>query len=260
MHSHQKRTLFLIPVLRLGALLLMALTASGCLFRAPMTPYPSITRAPHPLRVPAELAFTELEALYTVSPDRNPDGLGQFELLWPQSFLSLRVWELERVGEEQERIAYARSEEEQRTRSREREQFYRNRVVFKGLWISYFKEPVDPTWYSSGGVYLVDDRGRKFYPLQAEQTARELHRELRVSPAATGVKIDQQGWVAGHPLLVFPGEALSSETRALFLYLAAERRRVRFAWVFDPSYTPPKGEYSPLEGDEVNRFWSPPRP
>ena len=241
-----------------SALILTSLLMPGCLFQAPMTPYPSVARAPHPLRIPPDLSMAELERQYTVSPDRNPDGLGVFELIWPQSTVTLTVWELERAWERQEQIAYARSDEEQRGLSLERERFYRSRVVIKGMLISYFEDPVSAKWYQPEGIYLMDDRGRKFFPSEAGPGPRELHQELRLNQIATGMKLQRSQWAAGYPLLVFPGEALTRETRALFLYLAAGRRRVRFAWVFDPSYEPPGGNHSPLEGDEVNRFWAAP--
>jgi len=59
-------------------------------------------------------------------------------------------------------------------------------------------------------------------------------------------------------VIVFPGEAIRDETRALTLYFAAAGRRFSFTWIFDSSYSPPRRASSFDAGSGMERLFGSP--
>lgn len=251
-HSRWRGALRLALLAPVAALLL-----GGCLTPFPVTPRPDTVHVPHPAEVPQDVPVAELRKRYAVSPDRNPDGLGVLDSVWLNSRLTLVLWEMERAREARNRIAYARSEAEQARVLAERRAFFADHVVFEGLLISRLPELVEPGWYMPEGVYLVDDRGRRFEPVAARQGDPLFRVETWIRRNAAGsYSLGQSAVVAGYPVLVFPGEAIGPDTRAVSLYLAAAERRMRFTWVFDPDYALPERQHPGLAPDPgADRLW-----
>lgn len=230
--------------------LVAALVVAGCATQVPLAPRPSVKLVPHPTESPAGGSLEELQETYTVSPRRNPDGFGVFTAVWAQSYLTLVPWELERLRQERARVAFARTAEEQARVVAEREAFFRDHLVFEGVWLGDRAEPLNPVFYLPEGLYLLDDRGRKFLPLSAGVIAPQTTSSEPTSFGTAleayqyGARVDtSQFGTARHsrPVIVFPGEAVDAATRAISLYVATPERRMRFTWVFDPTYEVPGG-------------------
>jgi len=212
---------------------------SGCLFPTPIVPLDSIVYVPHPHEVGDKLSGEELKELYSASPNRNPDGLGVLDSIWLQSQMTLTIWEIEKDAKERNRIAYARTPAEHNAIMQESEFFYRNFVVFKGVLIGTHADLVEPEWYAPEGVYLIDDRGRKFKPVRITRGYKYYWLERNFDPNPSGGLTERKREVYfGYPFLSFPGEAISRETKAITLFLASPEKRMSFTWVFDPDYTP----------------------
>lgn len=234
---HRCRRTAALPAL----LALVLATLGGCLYSQPIAPRPSVVYVPRPGQVPDSLSAEEVKTLYTASPNRNPDGLGVLDTIWLQSRMTLMVWPIEREREALNRIAYDRTEAEQRQIVAERKAFFSRYVVFKGLLVGDTKDATDPETYMPEGVYLVDDQGHRFRPVWVNEGIRQYDRMIRVERAmAHSFRVSAAGTVWGYPYVVFPAEAIGPKTRAVTLYFAAAQRRLSFTWVFDPDYTPPQ--------------------
>jgi hypothetical protein len=230
---------------RLAGALAAALLLAACATAVPVVPYPDVVQAPHPLGL-AEAADAEavLET-YSASPNRNPDGLGTLDALWLNSRMTLVPWPVARAREAANRLAYARTAEEHERVLAEARALYAQHWVFEGLLLSDVPAAAQVDFYLPDGVYLVDDRGRRFRP----QVARN------ADPLTTARAISRFGEAHyGYPRLVFPAEAITAETRAVSLYFAALNRRLRFTWVFDPTYELPPGP-GLGSGRETNRLF-----
>ncbi len=240
-----------------AALVLVALLWAGpvlsaCSAGQPVTPRPDTVYVPHPDRVPADMSAEDLLELYAVSPDRDPDGLGVLPTLWLQSRMALVVPEAILDLERRNKLAYARTDEEQAAAVAARQAFFSEYVLFEGWLIGDIVDGVRPEWYLPEGIYLVDDRGRKFRPVNVDDAQRPLSywywlvRELFI---ARGADVASQSFPhtvyprpemipQSFPRIVFPRAAITPQTRAVTLYFAALFRRMSFTWVFDPAYVP----------------------
>ena len=236
----------------------------GCAVQTPIVPYPTVVYAPHPLRLPAEPPATEgaaqaraetLLETYSASPNRDPDGLGVLDSIWLNSRMTLVTWPVAQAREAQNRIAFARGDAEQAKHLREAEALYGGHWVFEGLLLGDLGVTVRLEWYLPEGIYLVDDRGRKFLP-QAAQDAHPLTTSRDPHPLTATVERSRFGEARyTYPRLIFPAEAITAETRAVSLYFAALSKRLRFTWVFDPDYELPAA--APDAGREQNRLFPP---
>ena len=228
-----RRTLGL--VLTLAALVLL----SGCLTAGLATPYPDVVQVDHPHQPQPEQDPQALFEAYTTSPNRNPDGQGVLPVFWPQSQATLVTESLARNWERGNQIAFARTESAQRTAEDQSGSYHRKHVVILTALFADHPPQADPTWFQPEGVYLLDDKGRRFAPLEVKPDQAEViyhytilarHRTQYSGIGAPAVRFSR---------IIFPGDAVTAETRALFLYFAAYQRRLRFAWVFDPDYSIP---------------------
>lgn len=211
----------------------LALVLAACTGGRPVAPRPTQVYVPRPGEADASRGRRGLLEDYAVSPHLNPDGLGVVRTLWEQSYLTLVPWAAARRLAEANRIAYARTEAEQEAALKRQRTLYGEHVVFEGVLVGDFAGMVEVETYLPEGVYLVDDRGRKFAPLRAESLDPVLGRlAYRVS------EFGQAHY--GYPRLVFPGGAIGPETRAVTVYLALRGRRVAFTWIFDETYEPPR--------------------
>jgi len=166
---------------RLAGALAAALLLAACATAVPVVPYPDVVQAPHPLGL-AEAADAEavLET-YSASPNRNPDGLGTLDALWLNSRMTLVPWPVARAREAANRLAYARTAEEHERVLAEARALYAQHWVFEGLLLSDVPAAAQVDFYLPDGVYLVDDRGRRFRPQVARNadpltTARAVSR------------------------------------------------------------------------------------
>jgi hypothetical protein len=224
------------------ALVLLA-ALSGCITLAPLAPHPTVVYVPHPDQADASLDMETLREMYTVSPDVNPDGFGSVEWIWEQSYMTLVVWALEEKRLELERLSHARSGQEHRQVRGGAELKVKYQVMFEGFLIGDFARPLDPAFYLPESVYLIDDRGQKFYPVFAGA-------DEPVLPAFTASEFGAA--FHSYARIRFPGGAILPETRSVTLYFSAYDRRIAFTWVFDPSYEPPGG----VGGPRQRRLWS----
>jgi hypothetical protein len=227
----------------LCALLLAAL--SGCLTSAPLAPHPTVVYVPHPDQADPSLDMETLREMYTASPDVNPDGFGSMDWIWDQSYMTLLVWPVAEKEQELAGRAFARTEQEQRQSIEATRLLLDNFAVFEGFLVGDFSQLLDMEVFKPEGIYLLNDRGEKFYPVFAETG--------KWTVPQFGAGISEFG--AAHysrSLLAFPRQALLPETRSISLYLATPQRRIVFTWVFDPSYEPPGGAGGPRQ----RRLWS----
>jgi hypothetical protein len=155
--------------------------------------------------------------------------------------------EIQHRREELKRKIYARTEAEQRAALETVDAIFKAYVVLECKLISSFEEDVDIRRYRPEGIYLLDDRGNKILPVEMSLGFHVRPRGGALTPSAPYREVvDQFGpsWRA-HPVLVFPRQTIGPETRSISLYLAQPYSRVRFTWVFDPSYAPPRSERAP---------------
>ena len=230
---------------------LLAVFAGGACTPPPpgaFLPYPDTVYAPHPFQVDASLSESELREMYTVSPNRDPDGLGVLDTMELNSFITLMVKEMALAREEQNRAAYARSSVEHQAVMQEHEVLFRENVVFTGILRSDFAEGAKADWYLPEGVYLIDDRGRKFFPKDVGQLSRKSFLP-RVRSSEFG-KLH-----IGYPNILFPGDAIRADTRSITLYFANLQKRLSFTWIFDESYVPDSQDNPRAPGKGFYRMW-----
>jgi hypothetical protein len=231
----------------------------GCLTAEPLTPYPNAVVVSHPDKVNPALGYEELREAYSTSPDRNPDGLGVFEPIEARSRMLLLPAALELLREERNRIAYARTPEEQAAVLRSVRDFMAGNVAFTGVLRSYRPQVVNARWYLPEGIYLIDDRGRKFTPTRIEEAPTRYEFFLKYpDPGPYSTTADVPVISTGFPLIVFPRAAIAPETRAVTLYFAAVQRRYSFTWIFDPAYVPKRDDLGPQHGGGMNRLFGKP--
>ncbi|MDH5750782.1 MAG: hypothetical protein OEZ59_00005 [Deltaproteobacteria bacterium] len=235
-------------------ILLLPVFAAGCLAARPLAPHPSVVYVPRPGQINSTLGEDELQTMFTTSPDRNPDGLGVYELIWPQSSMTLVPWELQRFREERRKTAYARSESEHEQALSDMEKTFGNHVIFQGYLISYFSRFTEPGFYEPEGIYLLDDRGRKFKPVKTGTGYRDYQQEIRLRETGAGYKLEESAYHFGYPHLYFPGDALTPQTKALMLFFAASDKRIRFTWIFDPDYVVPGGSVDAHMGRDMDKL------
>jgi hypothetical protein len=246
---------------RAGCALALAALLAGCLTTRPFAPYPDTVTVRHPAQVDGRLSYEELREEYTTSPRRNPDGLGVFEAIEPRSRMTLWLWEIQEKQEEANRIAYARTAEEQAKVLAGLREFHAGHVVFEGVLLSNGKEIADARWYLPEGIYLVDDAGRKFKPLAVAEGFFMKEWLILWWPQLNpnnSSSADIFRWVTGYPRIVFPGEAIGPRTRAVTLYFAAAMLRFSFTWIFDPTYVPERQNLGPPHGAGMNRLFGQP--
>jgi len=218
----------------------------GCVTTGPIVPYPEVVQAPNPLRLPPAAAQEDLLERYSASPNRNPDGLGVLESIWLNSRMTLISWPLAEGREEVNRLAYARSAAEQAQVLAEARQLYGEHWVFEGVLLGDVDAAVSVDFYLPEGIYLVDDRGRKYLP----EVARD------ADPLAKPRVVSRFGEArTGFPRLIFPKAAITEQTRAVSLYFAAFNKRLRFTWVFDADYDLPAAGPGLHSGREANRLF-----
>ncbi|MCH8888636.1 MAG: hypothetical protein IIC13_18815 [SAR324 cluster bacterium] len=85
----------------------------GCAGPVPVTPFPKVVRVAHPAKAPQGKSHEALMEMYSASPERNPDGLGAFRLVWLNSRMTLLTWPAMAIRLERNRIAYAMTKSEQ---------------------------------------------------------------------------------------------------------------------------------------------------
>ncbi len=232
---------------RLWALLALAAAwgAQGCTAPVPAAPYPSTVRVEHPLRAPEGMDYEGLLERYSVSPERNPDGLGVLGTVWLNSYMTLLTRPALEKREERNRIAFARNPAEQRAVLGRLRALLRERWIFEGVLVGDLRRALRMEFYRPEGIYLVDDAGRKFLPLSVSE-----------AEPVTAPSVGSEFGI-GHyslPRLEFPAAAITPSTRAVSLYFAALQKRVRFTWIFDPDYEWPRGRNA-LEGARGNRLF-----
>jgi hypothetical protein len=215
----------------------------------PLTPYPEPAYVPHPLQVPPGTSYEELMELYSTSPNRNPDGLGVLDTVWLNARLTLLTFETARAREERNRIAYARGEVEQRRVLAEQQALFDRYWIFEGVLLGDLPKVLEVAFYQPEGIYLVDDRGRKFLPVSASN--------LESAAPLVAASRFGQGHVS-YPSLLFEKQAIEGSTRAVSVYFAALQKRLRFTWIFDPDYSMPAGG-ADLEGGQGRNQLFPPR-
>jgi hypothetical protein len=237
------------------ALLPLLPLLAGCLTSDPVVPLPTVVYVPNPAAAePAEVAALGPAALkerYSASPNANPQGLGVYGYVWPQSRMALMTWPMQQQLEARNRIALRRSPERHAAVLQERRAFFEDNVVFWGMLYSYNPFPVDPDWYLPEGVYLEDDRGRIFRPTRVGHADvqfffEEYYRSIQHAPGEPAVQV-------AYPEFVFPKGAITPETRAVTLYLAAVQRQMGFTWVFDETYVPSFERFDPDSGVGLER-------
>jgi hypothetical protein len=231
------------------AVLMMMVVLAGCTSAVPVTPYPEPAYVPHPLHVPPGSSYEALMELYSTSPNRNPDGLGVLDTVWLNSRLTLLTWETARAREASDRIAYARDDAEQRRVLAEQQALFDRSWIFEGILLGDLPKALQVAFYLPEGIYLMDDRGRKFLPLSAKDLES-------AAPLVAASRFGQGHF--SYPSLVFQKEAIDEATRAVSVYFAALQKRLRFTWIFDPDYSLPAGG-ADLEGGQGRNRLFPPR-
>lgn len=219
---------------------------SACTGPVPTTPYPTVVRVVHPEQAPVGKSYEDLEELYSASPERNPDGLGVLRSIWLNSRITLLTWPALKDQVEKNRIAFARDKSEHQLALRQARALFDKQWVFAGILLGDFDETLEVEFYEPHGIYLIDDKGRKFLPLSVEDRDPLIQSAVRSRIGVGRYTL---------PLLIFPKQAITSETRAISLYLAALHRRVRFSWIFDPNYDLPLTESERLGSGEANRLF-----
>lgn len=219
-----------------GAIWLAALLVllSACVSAVPLAPHPTVVYAPHPDQADPSLDMETLRETYTASPDVDPDGLGPIEWIWDQSYLTLIVWPLVEKRQERERIAQAWTEQQGRDRRVAARALYEDGLVFEGFLVGDFAPFLEVERYLPESLYLINDRGEKFYPVDARSA------DPLIAPLA-GERSEFGAASYAYPIIVFSRSAVPPGTRSISLYLSTLQRRIRFTWVFDPSYEPPAG-------------------
>lgn len=239
---------------RTACLILVTLLLSGCLTGRPVMPYPERVVVPRP-GAEREMSFEELREAYTASPNRDPDGLGVFEAIEPRSLMTLWTGELEARRQEANRVAYARGAAEQAAALAQAREFHARHVVFHGMLLAAAPDLARAGWYLPEGLYLVDDRGRRFPPERVDEGTLTSERLIYLPPvSAFSSTAEIPRWVTGYPMLVFPGEAITPETKAVTLYFAAAGLRFGFTWVFDPAHEPTPQRPGPPAGRGMGRL------
>jgi hypothetical protein len=226
----------------------LALLLAACSTVAPIVPYPDVVYVPHPLSLPAEGDADALLEAYSASPDRNPDGLGVLDTIWLNSRMTLVTWPAAQAREALNRVAYARSEAEQAHVLADARELYAEHWVFEGVLLGDVPSAVSVQFYLPEGIYVVDDRGRKFLP----ETTRDAD---PLTNARAKSRFGEAHYA--YPRLVFPKETIGAGTRSISLYFAALGKRLRFTWVFDPDYEPPAAGPGLRSGRERNRLFPP---
>ena len=217
--------------------------AAGCSSSAPIAPHPTGVRVPYPQDAPTTMQREEMLEMYSTSPLLNPDGLGTLQVIQEKSYMTLVPWETVRQREERNKLAFARSDEEQESVITERRAYFENNIVFEGILLGDFEEVVRPEFYGPEGVYLLDDAGKKFFPTRTENLDPLLASAL--DPVmADGRESAEFLWIEGSvyygfPRISFPRAALTRQTRSITLYFAILQKRVSFTWIFDPEYEMP---------------------
>lgn len=232
------------------AMLIAATTLllTGCITAAYILPYPDTVYVIHPDKLGGALSEEKLREMYTVSPNRDPDGWGALATMERNSQMTLMVKQTILAIERGNRLAYARSEAEQRKILNAHEEFFRSHVLFHGILLGVFLEATKPSWYLPEGIYILDDQGRKFLPVIAEELPERSYNPL-VRPSKSGELY------IGYPRLVFSKAVISAETRAITLHFARLRQRVAFTWIFDEGYVPNRERDSREHGKGFNRMW-----
>jgi hypothetical protein len=224
----------------------LAILLAACTTAGPIVPYPDVATVPHPLRLPQGGDPDELLELYSVSPNRNPDGLGVLDTIWLNSRVTLVTWQTAQAREALNRVAYARSEAEQAQVLADARELYGEHWVFEGVLLGDVQAAVSVDFYRPEGIYIVDDRGRKYLPIAARDA----------DPLTTARAVSRFGEAHyAYPRLVFPKETLTAGTRAVSLYFAALNKRLRFTWVLDPDYELPTSAPGLGTGRERNRLF-----
>lgn len=217
---------FCLPVL-------VFLLSAGCMA-------PKMVSVPHPDRVDPDTTLADLQTMYTASADDDPAGLGPWDLFYHDSSFTLSVWEMERRELERDRIAFARTPEEHAAKLEQEKGVYRQFVVFQGELTGRFKEGVSARAYENiQGIYLLDDTGRKFYPVSMEDNYKNsvegnrLYRQKEGDYTFKERNGDAVTVYTAYPRLIFPGEALTAKTRSVSLFFASGGRLAKFSWVFE---------------------------
>ncbi|HKI99958.1 MAG TPA: hypothetical protein VKB51_15895 [bacterium] len=228
------------------ALLLAAALPAACTTTGPIVPYPDVVHVPNPLRLPEGPAREDLLERYSASPNRNPDGLGVLGTIWLNSRMTLVTWPQAQAREARNRIAYARTPAEQQRVLTQAHALYAEHWVFEGVLLGDVDSAVSVDFYQPDGIYIVDDRGRKFLPVAARDadplTRAQVHSRYGDAHYA-------------YPRLIFPEAAITPRTRAISLYFAALNKRLRFTWAFDPDAPLPDGGSLLDSGRETNRLF-----
>ena len=213
----------------------------GCAGPVPVTPFPKVVRVAHPAKAPQGMSHEALMEMYSASPERNPDGLGVLRLVWLNSRMTLLTWPAMAIRLEKNRIAYAIGKSGQAKRVSQAKAFFEKHWIFEGILLGDIPEGLKVEFFQPDGIYLIDDSGRKFRPLSVK------NRDPLTLPV-----IRSRFNVVHYslPLLVFPKQAISRQTRAISLFLAAFHKRARFTWIFDPDYELPLSDSERLGGGE----------
>ena len=238
---------------RLAAALLvppiLAAVLTGCVLTPSyVLPYPDTVYVPHPDNLDGDLPVDKLNEIYTTSPNRDPDGLRPLNTMERNSQMTLIVEPIVVDKERRNRIAYARTDSEQQVVMDAHKRYFQEHVLFQGTLLSVFAEGVTPDWYQPEGIYLLDDKGRKFLPLKVEVEPKQSYIPLFRGGEFGSLHI-------GYPVLVFSKEAISAETRAITLYFAIFQSRAAFTWVFDENYDPRRQRETRDHGKGFDRMW-----
>ncbi|MDH4120425.1 MAG: hypothetical protein OEV94_01795 [Deltaproteobacteria bacterium] len=214
--------------------LLVSLLA-GCLSSAPRI-------VPHPQELQPDVPPAQLMRLYTVPAETNPLKLGDWNAFHSRSTFTLVMWPVEAMRLEQDRVAYSQSPAEHEAALTQRETLFKEGLVFDGELIGPERGDLFLSTYAARqGLYLMDDAGNKFYPIKVED---EYGRGEYI-PGDRGherkgeMPLPDQFTL--RPRVVFPAQALTPATKALFLYVAAQGKVVRFQWRF---------------GEDTERTWT----
>ena len=114
-------------------------------------------------------------------------------------------------------------------------------VSFATILLGDIPKGLEVEFFQPDGIYLIDDSGRKFLPLSMKNRDPLTLPTIRSRFHTSNYSL---------PLLVFPKRAITHETRAISLFLAALHKRVRFTWIFDPDFELPLSDSERLGGGE----------